>query len=428
MRSTVLEVRDQLRAAVAAFDPEVQTQASAAQLVRHFADIEKLAATGKALAARRVATGDGWRHTGNRTPAEWLARTTGTTTGAAAATLATADKLKTLPDIDAAARRGDLSPAQTEHLAAAATADPSAQAELVAAARTDTLTQLKERCARIRAAATDHQSRHAQLHRTRHLRAWSDPDGAAHIKIKTTPERSAELHALLAPHLAPVFTDARRHGQREPHDAYAHDALFQLIRHTDTTPAEDDSGTASAADGVTPGSGRPDPTVEARGAPPPAPRPVGPRAKIIVVIDHTALLRGHTTPGETCEIPGVGPVPVTVARSLAADAFFAAVIRRGTDIVNVAHLGRTVTAEQRTALELRDPRCVVPGCDTSHNLEIDHTTSATGWADTRRTTLDELARLCRHHHHQKTYDGYQLQGTPGHWHWQPPAPRHESAA
>ena len=95
-------------------------------------------------------------------------------------------------------------------------------------------------------------------------------------------------------------------------------------------------------------------------------------------------------------------------------------MKKGTDIVNVAHLGRAVTAEQRTALELRDTTCVVPGCDTRTGLEIDHTTSATGWADTRRTAIAELARLCRHHHHQKTYDGWTLTGPPGAWQWRAP--------
>ena len=150
----------------------------------------------------------------------------------------------------------------------------------------------------------------------------------------------------------------------------------------------------------------------------------GSDVKTVIRIDHTAYTRGHTQPGETCEIIGVGPIPVTVARAMSVDAFHAAVITRGVDIVNVAHLGRAVTAEQRTALQLRDPTCVVPGCTTSHGLEIDHTTSATGWAHTRRTTLNELARLCHHHHQQKTHHGYTLTGPPGHWQWQPP-PRRE---
>jgi hypothetical protein len=46
-------------------------------------------------------------------------------------------------------------------------------------------------------------------------------------------------------------------------------------------------------------------------------------------------------------------------------------------------------------------------------LEIDH---VDGWALTRTTTVDRLARLCRWHHHLKTYCGYRLDGGPGDWH------------
>ena len=76
-----------------------------------------------------------------------------------------------------------------------------------------------------------------------------------------------------------------------------------------------------------------------------------------------------------------------------------------------------MTAHQRTALEVRDRHCVVPGCHQTGHLEIDH---VDGWAQTGITKLDRLARLCHFHHAQKTYDGYRLEGTPGHWTWTPP--------
>lgn len=61
--------------------------------------------------------------------------------------------------------------------------------------------------------------------------------------------------------------------------------------------------------------------------------------------------------------------------------------------------------------------CVVPGCGTRHNLEIDHDDP---WALTKDTSLANLRRLCRHHHRQKTHDGYALTGPPGYWQWHPP--------
>src|SRR3546814_6257056 len=56
---------------------------------------------------------------------------------------------------------------------------------------------------------------------------------------------------------------------------------------------------------------------------------------------------------ETCEIAGVGPVSVSAVRRLLSDAFLTLVLRKGSDIRNVTHLGRQVTAAQRTAMEAR---------------------------------------------------------------------------
>ena len=60
-----------------------------------------------------------------------------------------------------------------------------------------------------------------------------------------------------------------------------------------------------------------------------------------VIVDHEALLRGNTVPGESCEIPGVGPVNVAWVRELLGEAFVTAIIKKGKDITTVAHLGRT---------------------------------------------------------------------------------------
>ena len=86
MCSTVSGVRDELRGILAGLDPEVVPAAAAQQLVGVFADIETLAAAGKALAARRVETAGVWRQGADRSAVDWLARTTGTTTGAARST------------------------------------------------------------------------------------------------------------------------------------------------------------------------------------------------------------------------------------------------------------------------------------------------------------------------------------------------------
>jgi hypothetical protein len=134
-------------------------------------------------------------------------------------------------------------------------------------------------------------------------------------------------------------------------------------------------------------------------------------------IDYAAFLRGFTEPGEVCEIPGVGPVSVDTVRAYSHDAVLKALLVDGVHVRAVVHLSHTVTAHQRTALEERDPECVIDGCHTREHLEIDHVDD---WAVTHITTLDRLARLCRWHHGLKSYGGYRLEGGPGHWYLEPP--------
>lgn len=140
----------------------------------------------------------------------------------------------------------------------------------------------------------------------------------------------------------------------------------------------------------------------------------GPRAVLHVRVDHAALVRGHVESGERCDIPGVGPIPVASARALAADCILKVLVTKGVDVVAVTHAGRTVPAHVRSALEARDPVCVIPGCAERKGLEIDHLVP---FADGGPSTLDNLARACRFHHYLKTHHSWVLGGRPGAWTW-----------
>ena len=50
--------------------------------------------------------------------------------------------------------------------------------------------------------------------------------------------------------------------------------------------------------------------------------------------------------------------------------------------------------------------------------EIDH---VDGWALTRETTIDRLARLCHVHHYMKSYENWTLTGHPANWQWNAPS-------
>ncbi|MDP9403729.1 MAG: hypothetical protein M3P85_10440, partial [Actinomycetota bacterium] len=80
-----------------------------------------------------------------------------------------------------------------------------------------------------------------------------------------------------------------------------------------------------------------------------------------------------------------------------------AVVTKGADVVNVAHLGRRPSAHQRSALEWLNPVCTAQGCNTGARLEIDHRVQ---WATSKITLLGLLDGCCGHHHDLKTYKGW----------------------
>src|SRR5690606_12613724 len=79
--------------------------------------IERIGHAVAALAAGRLAATSTWRGHGDRSAAEWLARTTGRTSRAAGALIGTGTKLGNLPGTATAARRGELSPGQAAAIA-----------------------------------------------------------------------------------------------------------------------------------------------------------------------------------------------------------------------------------------------------------------------------------------------------------------------
>ncbi|MGH2809314.1 MAG: DUF222 domain-containing protein [Actinomycetota bacterium] len=384
MFDQIQKAEDLLSGAVAELDPEVLDPAAARKLVEQFARIERLAAGGKTLALRRVETSGAWRVTGERSAAHWVARRTGTSVGNAINTIETAKRLAELPATDQALRAGKLSEVQAKEIASAAAASPAAEQGLLKAAEVEGVAGLKERCARVRAAAdTDELERNEAIRRSRYLRHWSDSQGAFRLDGRFTPDAGARILAALEPYVQKIFAAARKEKRLESYESFRADALESMARDSAESTEE---GTARK----------------------------GPPAMIHVRVDHSALVRGSTQEGEVCEIPGVGPIPVATARTLAADAFIAAILSDGADIKAVAHLGRNIPSKLRTALLARDPKCVVPGCEETRRLEIDHITPVAKGGETR---LDNLARLCVWHHYLKTHQGYRLSGIPGKWEW-----------
>ena len=400
-----------LRAACAALDPESIPLPEAPGLWASLAAIEKLAAGAKLRLARRVDECGRWRRDGYRSAEEWMARTAGTSVGAARASLGTSTRVKDQPDTDEALRHGELSESQANTVSDAADANPSAERELVRKARTSSSKQLREAAGHAKAQADpDPEATHRRQHAARSARMFTDAEGLWNLHLRHTPEVGAELRAILQPFLDLVFHRARTTGTRDSHDAYTADAVTDIFRTASGSSAESHAA-ASADHSHSAGTG--DEPTSSR----PASRSQRPDTKVVAFLDWEALVRGHTENGETCEIAGVGAVPVSTARALLGDATLTLVIRKGHDIRNVTHLGRQVTTAQRSALEARGYRCARPTCGATRLLQIDH---VTGWAITHTTRVDDLEFLCAHDHNLKTHCGYWLSGPPGHRRWHHP--------
>jgi len=388
---TLVELRESLRGYAANFDPSLLSGTDAGLVVELAGAIESMAATVKGLAGARSAETGTWKDAGDRSAAHHLARSTGTSVGQAAEAIETARRLSHLPAVAVAARRGELSAQQAAAVAGAAVADPGAEYRLLEKARASSMAELRDECARIRAAAeADPEARRRAIHAGRFLRSYTDAEGAWNLRVRDNPEVGAEIMAALGPIRDRLFKAARAEGRHEPAEAYAADALAELGR----------GGEAG---------------VPARGRS---------RPKIIARVDLLALLRGRPVEGEVCELAGYGPVAASAIRDLidTADPFLAAVVTRGEQVVGVAHLGRRATATQQTALEWLYPSCAVEGCASMAFLENDH---CIDWAASHTTVFDLLDRMCRHHHGLKTIDNWALVPGRGKRAFVPPAdPRH----
>ncbi|MGH8974707.1 MAG: DUF222 domain-containing protein [Acidimicrobiia bacterium] len=377
-----VDVLGTLRPLVDELDAETLEPVAAAELVEWFVEIEHLAAAGRVLATQAVARSDLWQREGFRSAGAWMAAKAGGPVGPAIRTMEMAGKLGQLPLVAAAFRAGCLSEAQAREIVDVAAELPAAQGELLDAAGKQTLAGLREECGRVRATLVeDEEGRHRRIRKGRYLRSWMDGDGAVRLSARLTPDEGAWLLAAVDARRDEIIVEAWKGRWYENPEAHRADALVDLAC---TTGAGDDAA---------------------------------PRAMVHVVVDYEALLRGYPVSGERCEVPGLGPIPVPLARRMADDCILKVLLTKGVEITAVAHAGRTIPAHIRTALDIRDPECIVPHCHVRRGLQRDHREP---WSATHDTSLENMARLCRWHHYQKTCLGYRYRGGPGTWQWIPP--------
>jgi hypothetical protein len=253
------------------------------------------------------------------------------------------------------------------------------------------MAELKDEAARTKAAADpDPEATHARVHKERHLRFHPSMDGSVRLSGSTTPEQSAVIQSAVEERLERLFEEARREGRRESRDAYAMDALTGIC--SDAIEGTSSEAAATSEDGelfvVRPNR-------ETRRSE---------KYLTLLRVDLEALRRGAVEGEELCEITGLGPIPVSVARELLDDSILKLVITKGSDVAHVTHLGRGPNAAQKIARTWMAPLCEITGCGR-RRIQHDHDNP---YAHVHCTELGNLNSLCPHHHDLKTRFGWRV--------------------
>lgn len=102
------------------------------------------------------------------------------------------------------------------------------------------------------------------------------------------------------------------------------------------------------------------------------------------------------TPGQTCNIEGVGSIERKTAQKLACESKVMAASEDATgDVLKLGRTRRLVSKAQRRALMIRDRMCRYPGCSRLRHLHAHHVQP---WSAGGPTDLDNLILLCSFHH------------------------------
>lgn len=143
----------------------------------------------------------------------------------------------------------------------------------------------------------------------------------------------------------------------------------------------------------------------------------------LLVTTPLAAVTGRTVEGaaptEVAELAWAGPLTDEAARRLACDAEVTRVVLDPpSQPLDVGRTTRTVPAQLRNALIVRDRGCVAEGCDRpSAWTEAHHVVH---WAEGGHTSLDNLVLLCRTHHRKVHDGGWEFGFIGGRWCLVPP--------
>ena len=376
------QLTTELQTVISSLEVDCVDAAGARGLVEIAERVRRAGDSLRTVAVGQVERTNAWKGEGAKSISEWLSNETDCAHYEAQSVVLLANQLQHLPVTTAALLSGDLSGTQAVEIARGAIVAPNTETQLLNLSKHATVRDLRDATSRVVAAATDEAERHRQVHKSRYLKSWIDLDGSFNLKARMTVANGALVMAALKPIQDEIFRSARKSGAHERPEAYAADALMALCEKASAKQSSE-SGTKTSR----------------------------PNAVINIRVDIDALKRGRTEHGEICEIAGVGPIPVATATEYLGEAFLKLLVIDGVDIKTIAHMGRAIPAPLRTALEERDRVCQVPKCDVTLGLEIDHIKP---FSEGGPASFENLVRLCKRHHHQKTHEGFRLERVDAH--------------
>jgi len=317
----------------------------------------------------------GWHDGYTRSCAHWLSWKCGLDLGAAREKVRVARALESLPQIDVAMARGELSYSKVRALTRVAT--PATEDVLLNVALHGTTHHVETLVRQFRRVQeVEELSREARQHASRRLTYFHDQDGSLVVKLQLP----AETGALLLKALEAALPDIPLPGDCEG-------ALY-VSAETSTGLMTGDPPTLSArrADAlVVLAESFLEHGAEALSG--------GDRQQIVLHVDATAL---KERAAGRCEFDEGPATPIETARRLACDASIVEIREdeRG-EPLDVGRKTRSIPPALRRALKSRDKGCVFPGCGHMRYVDGHHIHH---WADGGATRLSNLVSLCRFHH------------------------------
>lgn len=266
-----------------------------------------------------------------------------------------ARRLSELPLVRGRFRRGELSYSKVRAITRVAC--DGTEAELVEMARHATAAQLERVVRGYRMAITREEAQKA--HEERYLSHRWDEDGCLVFQGRLPPEEGALfLKALEAAREGGSATS--QGGSAEPRRLSSTDALVGMA----------EASLAGSSDI----------------------RPAGERHQVVVHVDASALAQAKEG---RCELDDGPRVCADTARRLACDGSLVGMVEGSDGTLDVGRRTRAIPPSIRRALEAKEPCCQFPGCGNRKWVDAHHIVH---WANGGKTKLDNLARLCSHHH------------------------------